>query len=329
MKWWVRIVYLFWTAYILMFYSEFFFVNEEPAFNLVNSLQTEPQTIFIELFSFALWYVGPAALFLIAIHQFQVRSIWAIILAGSLYGFAVEGIVVWQMYEALPFSISWTPLGWHVLVDVLLGWYGLQWILQKDSYWLTAVTAALLGLFWGGWATWHWGGEIPLPPASFALFALSTGIVWIVANTFLQKVGRRLFKPSKAEKALVILWAVVLFAINILPILPWAVLILPPIVLFVLAALRHNKRIETRQNILTTFSKNIRWLHFLLLGLTPILAATTYALFHHWNILLPFIDLIFPGLVVGGFLAWIMGFVKILKQKGVLEKAQNLSKVVN
>ncbi|HIH97249.1 MAG TPA: hypothetical protein HA348_07245 [Thermoplasmata archaeon] len=57
------------------------------------------------------WYVLPPYIFLLVVEKFQVKNIWSLFLAGSLYGWAVEGVIVPVMYEALPWSISWTSLG--------------------------------------------------------------------------------------------------------------------------------------------------------------------------------------------------------------------------
>lgn len=303
------------TAYILMFFSEFFFVNEGPVFEIVTALETEPLSLIPSTAVFALWYFGPAAVFLAAISLFRVRSIWALILAGALYGWAVEGIVVWQMYEALPYSISWTPLGWHVIVDVLIGWYGVRYILMKERYQLTAVFAIVLGLIWGIWATWFWGEVAPIPPAAFAMFASFVGIPWVLANIGLEKVGGAMFNPTKIEVGLLIIWAIGLFAINVVPILPMAVLILPPLVLVTLLVLHWNKQVEKRQNILVILQQNVNWRNHALLGLTPIVAAATYPIYYALAVRLPIADILVPGLMLIGFVAWMMAYVKIFRYK--------------
>lgn len=318
-----RMAQIFLTAYILMFFSEFFFMNEGPVFDVLSILETAPLSFLPYSILFTLWYFGPAAVFLAAITYFRVRTLWALVLAGALYGWAVEGIVAWQMYEALPFSISWTPLGWHVIVDVLVGWYAVRWVLSRDSHRLTAVFALALGLFWGAWGTWFWGETDAILPTSFALFAFFVTVPLVLANLGLGKIGGADFRLTKIEVGLLMLWAVVLFAINILPLLPTAVFVLPPPVLITLFALRRNKAVETRPDILYTLENNVRWGNHALLLLTPAAAAITYPIYYAFAIQLPVVDFLAPLLLFGGFVIWLVSFVKTVRDN----KAYKLEQV--
>lgn len=306
-----RLVMALSTAGIMMFFSEFLFVNEEPVFALAESLSTNPVAALLGMFGFLLWYLGPAYLFLTAVSRFRVRNIWAIFLAGAVYGFAVEGIVVWQMYEALPFSISWTPLGWHAIVDVLLGWVLTRRILLQDRYGKTAVFAILLGLFWGVWATWYWSEQPLLPPGSFTAVALAISSLWVMANIALDKWGGDTFIPSKIETGLLIVWTIGLFAIQIMLVLPLAALVLPPLMALTFFALRHNRRIEPRPDILATLQGPVRWGNFALLFLTPAAAAAAYATMAHLHIRLPLTNLIAVPLMMGGFLLLAISLFKL------------------
>ncbi|MEM8532465.1 MAG: hypothetical protein AAGF95_16600 [Chloroflexota bacterium] len=304
-----RLLLVFATACILMFFSEFFFMNEDPAFHLVEGLQTEPLLAILGLLEFALWYSIPAYIFLIAVGHFKANTIWALILAGSLYGFAVEGVIVWQMYEALPFSISWTPIGWHVLIDVLLGWYLVSSILSRNSYWQTAALATGLGLFWGFWATWYWIARQPMTPTEFALLACTTGSLWIIAQLVLNRLLPIRFTPTKSEMWGIGLLTLFIFIVQIVFIVPIGLFVLPPLVVITLFGLHRSKRNEQDQRVIPGLQGGATIPNQLLLVLTPLIAAATYSVYYHLNPpsiiteLLPFC-LMLAGFAVYGIALW-------------------------
>lgn len=95
------------TGYILFFYSELvFWVRVQP-------VDTLPGRI-----SAWLAYSLLAFVFLTILMRFRVRTVWALFLAGAVFGWMTEGIVVQTAYEDLPFSLSFTGLAWHALISV-------------------------------------------------------------------------------------------------------------------------------------------------------------------------------------------------------------------
>ncbi|HIP72404.1 MAG TPA: hypothetical protein EYH05_13540 [Anaerolineae bacterium] len=310
-----RLGLVFITAYILMFFSEFFFVNEGVAFDVVRAIQTQPASLLGTLAKLLLFYGLPAYIFLTAVSLFRGRTVWAIFLAGALYGWIVEGVVVWQMYEALPFTISWTPLGWHVIIDVLLGWYLARWLLLKDRYGVTAVLAIALGAFWGLWATWYWQDGRLIPPAEFALFALFTGGLWVLANGLLTPFIGHPFQPSKIEIGLLLTATAGLFALNILTILPVAILVLPPLFIVTLFALKRNRKTEERADVIVALAGQPRRGQYALLGLTPLAAVVVYTAVYQWPLRLPLTDLIALPLMLAGFVLFLISFIQIFRRK--------------
>ncbi|NER84356.1 MAG: hypothetical protein F6K42_33455, partial [Leptolyngbya sp. SIO1D8] len=251
------------------------------------------------------WYVIPACIFLVAIERFQVSTIWALVLAGSLYGFSVEGIIVWQMYEALPFTISWTPLGWHVLIDVLLGWYWVRRILLRGSYWQTAILATTLGVFWGVWGTWY-GVEQPLiSPVLFGEFALITGGLWVMANAALTPLIGSDFKPTNGEIWGVLVLATIVFMVQIVPLLPIALFVLPPLLGLTLLALKRHQLTTTQPMLLSTLQGQVNWVTSGLLMVTPIVAVLTYSIcYHSPDVSLVTTEILAPILMLAGFVVY-------------------------
>ncbi len=310
-----RLGLVFITAYILMFFSEFYFVNEDVAFDLVKTMQTQPVALLWLLLELLLFYGLPAYIFLTAVSLFRARTIWAIFLAGALYGWIVEGVIVWQMYEGLPFTISWTPLGWHVIIDVLLGWVLVRRILLMDRYGVTAVFSISLGLFWGLWATWYWQESSLITPADFALFALFTGGLWVLANGLLTPFISRPFQPSKVEIGLLLAATAALFALNILPILPIALLVLPPLFIVTLFALNRNRQTEERDDVIVALAGQPRRGQAALLGLMPLVAVVVYTAVYQWPLRLPLTDLIALPLMLAGFVLFLISFIQIFRRK--------------
>lgn len=307
-----RLLMVLATAVILAFFSELFFMNEGPAGDLLARLGGNPAALPLWGLELALWYAFPAYLFLTAVAHFRARGAAALFLAGALYGWAVEGIVVWQMYEALPFTISWTPLGWHALVDVLLGWVLVRRVLQRDNFAQTAVLAAALGLFWGLWASWN--GESAPDATAFAALAFAGGGLWAAAALALDRWGGADFRPGRGELVGLGLAGAALFAVQILPVFPLALLVLPPLLLLTGLLLQRGRAGETRPSILAAFPQRPRLRNYALLLLTPLAAALTYpavdpaglALLHE---LLP------PLLMAAGFAAYGASAVVLLRRQ--------------
>jgi hypothetical protein len=92
------------------------------------------------------------------------RGFW---LAGAMFGFLIEGVVVGEMYLAFPFQLVWTPLAWHMLLTagVMLA------LVRKSVGWSLGrqcLTLAGMGLAYGFWAAW-WPLEKPVLPGFAAM----------------------------------------------------------------------------------------------------------------------------------------------------------------
>ncbi|MEJ6395363.1 hypothetical protein V8J82_19030 [Gymnodinialimonas sp. 2305UL16-5] len=100
---------------------------------------------------------GLAALFCMAwTEPLGVRGWIVIVLAGGIFGWLIEGVIVGEAYEAVPFSLIWTPLAWHMLLSVAVGVAILRMALLAQSVWPSLLTFALLGGFAGLWGAYGW-----------------------------------------------------------------------------------------------------------------------------------------------------------------------------
>ena len=95
------------TGYIFVYFSEhLFWARIRPEDSLKNWTSA--------------WmaYSLMAFVFLAIVSHFNIKNIWALFLAGAVFGWLAEGVVVQTTYEMLPLSISFTGLAWHALLTV-------------------------------------------------------------------------------------------------------------------------------------------------------------------------------------------------------------------
>ena len=90
-----RLAYAFLTSYILTFYSEWMFWSGRPP----------SENFFLEAIPSWIAYSFITFFFLTAVSYFRVQSLWAVFLAGALYGWLLEGVLVQTMYDAFPIQI--------------------------------------------------------------------------------------------------------------------------------------------------------------------------------------------------------------------------------
>lgn len=223
---------------------------------------------------------------------FKVRNPWAVFLVGAFYGWFEEGIMVQTMYgsDAGPFpaSISFTGLAWHALIGIWIGWYLVRRVLAQNHYLRTLALAGAIGLFYGVWAIFWWNE--PPPPMKvlldagqkdvlfvrFALFAFGTTVPLVFAHWLYNRLRLAEFKPSQVE--LWILGVVVLlyYAFVTVPAAPKALWVLPPLMGVTFWALAHNRRAETRADVIVAFSEKVKLLNYLLLFAIPLVAVAVY-----------------------------------------------------
>jgi hypothetical protein len=298
------------SAYVLAFYSEYVFLNA-PAFTLAAGVVAASAQLPLALVEMTLWYLLPAYALLIALERYRVRGLWGLMLAGALYGIVVEGVVVTQMYEALPWSLSWTALSWHVLIDVWLGWWLTRCVLQRRRWQWSAAYAVGLGLFWGLWATWAAGSEPLMAPRAFAVFAVLTSLLWVAANAVFDWVGRESFETTRVERGMVWMAGIVLAVI-------WSIQLpfIPPVLvlmvgLTLLGLWRGRRREDPRPTLLSAFQgRRVGWQVGWLL-LTPVVAALTYPLHVQTDIgvwLVSELPVAFMGV---GFVVYVVAWMRV------------------
>jgi hypothetical protein len=236
---------------------------------------------------FTLFYTLFAAWLLLPIFYFKIRSFWALYLAGGFFGIATEGVVIPLIYTE---SLTWPALSWHVLADVILGWYVVRHVLIKNQPLYTVLLAGAMGLFWAFWVPWSHIGEEPFIPepsrfTGFAIFASANLICGYIILNFLRE---KQFVPTGIELGVfgvitLALWIPMLIQAWF-PMLvenPVHSLLLPLFLGVSLYTLYRHSKVETRENLFFVFRSKIAWWNILLLTLMPIIAISVYPFVYH------------------------------------------------
>jgi hypothetical protein len=293
------------TGYILFYFSELvFWARVQPTDTLPNWIST---WLVYSLLTFV---------FLSVVARFRVHTVWALFLAGALFGWMTEGIVVQTAYEDLPLSLSFTGLAWHALISVWVGWYAVRRALFSGTK-MTLLTSAVIGLAYGLWAISWWvePGETPSPPLEFTRYALISTLLLIPAYWLHDRTVPTFFKPNRALEIAVGILFILYFAFITVPAVPWAAAILPVLLLLVYLALRRNQQRESRTPLHQCFSRTDQPWRYLGLLAMPLVAALVYAPAYALGVHWPANILLYVITTPAGFILFIISLLKVWRMK--------------
>jgi len=320
-------IYILLTGYTLIFFSEWMFWAGRPP---VDGIVGEA-ILTLLLYSF----VG--ILFLAAVDYFHVRSFWAVFLAGALYGFMIEGIIVPTMYADFPLNLSWTPLAWHAILTILFGWYYLPNALRQSPK--AGILASLgFGVFTGLWSLGWWSETLLAPPGTMVIYYCAFSLLFFIALVLRGRFPRPDFSQPGRGIYIAIGLMVLYFVVVTLPQQPFALVILPPLLVILLLTLRKNRQTEllnpspSRSMVLTARQA-------LPVLLIPVMASLIYVLFYNanppalpvlpipavatpvyalfYNMTLPTLPLAYLVLTPAGFILFGISIYRIWKPKPV------------
>ena len=301
------------TGYILFYYSELvFWARVQPTDTLPNWISTW------------LAYSLLALVFLTVVARFRVHTVWALFLAGALFGWMTEGIVVQTAYESLPLSLSFTGLAWHALISVWVGWYAMRRALFSGLK-MTLLVSFAIGIAYGLWAISWWvePGETPSLPLEFSRYAFISSLLLVFAYWLHDRTVPVFFKPNRAVEVAAGILFLLYFAFVTVPAAPWAVAILPFLLLLVYLALRRNQQRESRTPLHQCFSRTDQpWRHLGLLTL-PFAAALVYAVAYAMVVRWPTNILLYLITTPTGFILFILSLFKVWRMKAVVNENNN------
>ncbi len=274
-RWLTKAVVILANGYVLFFFSErVFWSFPRPNDSLAEMLVT--------WFAYSLlgW------IFLILVRKYRIGTFLPLFLAGAVYGWIAEGVVVDTLYggptNPFPLSISFTGLSWHALLSVGVGWYVLPRALTAarpgKAMWISAV----IGCCWGLWAVW-WPNELGPGAAtsvsSFAGHALVCSLLFMGSWMLLGRARSDWFQVGRLETGILAGLVAFVFLFARVPANLSAAWILPPLLLVTAIGLRRGAGREQQRDVIDSFVGRIPITRALTLILIPLAASATYAPF--------------------------------------------------
>ncbi|MCL4178747.1 MAG: hypothetical protein KJ072_13530 [Verrucomicrobia bacterium] len=224
-------------------------------------------------------YSAAAYWFLAVVCYFRVRDLWSACLAGAIYGWSIEGTLAPTLYGTettapFPLSLCVTGLSWHMLLSVVVGWFGVGRALQAKSWQPIVFLSGGVGVFWGLWATFQWHETPPVITPANEFFAHAVAQVLLLILAWWVALRLASFRPGSVG---LVLSAVVLGAFYVQHVVRLGVLplvVLPSVLALALVPLwRH--RIGQAQGVMGASPVVSR---LALLLVIPVVSTTVYQL---------------------------------------------------
>jgi hypothetical protein len=292
------------TGYLLMYYSEHvFWARLRPEDTVGDWLITW------------LAYSFAAYAFLAVATLFSVHNVWGLFLAGAVFGWLIEGVIVQTMYQNFPLQVSFTGLAWHALISVWVGWYTIPNILREGKPRKIVLVTLVFGSCYGAWAI-SWWVEAPAQIASvpaFAAFAFGTTLLLILAMWVEDRAWRADFTPRRWEIIAISTLFLLYFAFVTVPAAPSALAILPPLLLAIFLALRRHRQQIQAPGLLAARPGLIQAPYFVYLLLIPLTATLVYTLATLLNLRLPTNWLLYLITMPLGAMLFVLSLWKVWK----------------
>lgn len=301
----------FGAACILLAFSEFIFFNEGPGLALARAPDAVASAS--TLVEMAIWYCLFTSVFLAALSLSHARSFAALLLCGALFGWATEGTVIAQVYEAVPVSFAAPSLYWHMLADVAFGWYALRVVLRWRSFLGQIGVFAATGLVWGVWSIWPWGDGIVLTSGEFAVYALWVTLL-LGVGLVLTDLGGNAFR----QLPVLFSWAAIAVSVALagfmgIAFLPWSLALFALVALTAYALARHRRGAQ-ETDILAVFDQRVAWVRYLAVLALPAVAIPVYGLLRENGASLPVED-ITALMLLAGIIAYLWALWVCLRQQ--------------
>lgn len=302
-----RIAYSLATGAILIVYSEWlFWGNYDFAGQAVSG----------ELWVTWIAYSLMAAIFLWLVRVFRVNSLWALFLAGAIYGWIAEGIVVQTMYNDFPMNISFTGLAWHALLSVLVGWYLVRKALLGWKPLSVLLLSTGIGVAWGIWSVWWWWEKkLITPVADFVSYAIICYIILIMGYWLVNRLRFDVFHPSKIEVGLCAALVLFTYVAGAVPANAMALWVLPCCLGLAGYGLYQNRKTEGDLDLFGRIEGPIPLINFAMLAAVPLTAIGVYAVMHAVQWVYPFGWWWYAITVPSGFGLFIVSIIKINKNR--------------
>ncbi len=257
------------TGYIFVYFSEhLFWAHVRTDDSLKN------------WFSAWIAYSLMAFVFLHIVTYFRIAEKWSLFLAGAVFGWLAEGLVVQTAYDMLPLSISFTGLAWHALITVWIGWYAARRALTSPAsartFGLFAATGACTSLWAINWWLEPDGGVASL--AEFSTYILTITLLVAFAYALANWGASEPFSPNRWVTRINYALFFLYFIFVTVPAAPIAIIILPLLLALTYYGLRRHRPAEEAASLIPALSGRIHPLNYLALFALPLTAIAVYAI---------------------------------------------------
>lgn len=253
-------------------------------------------------------------LMLWGIEYFRVRTLPGLVLAGAFYGWFVEALVAMTLFGGagipLPFSISWTGLAWHMLISVVVVWYGHR-LAMGTSFMRSTGYSVGLGVFWALWSM-AWFFETPPivnDPGLYIVHAFAVTALMVLGHV-LMSWGGTAFRPSVGEKVVVLLVPALYAAFLTVPTLGPLAVVIVVLAMVLYVPLRRIRAGSDSALVIVEMTRPVLFRNIATLFLAPLIASLAYAFYvDHPGVLFQFnIGTLFVttplGFAVFGWAVW-------------------------
>lgn len=301
-----NILFVLSTGYVFVYFSEHLFWAHVRADDSLKNW-----------FSAWMVYSLMAYIFLRLVSYFRVKGIWALFLAGAVFGWLAEGVIVQTAYDMLPLSISFTGLAWHALLTVWIGWYAVQKALLSSNIWSSIKLSSLTGLVYGFWATSWWtepDGRVS-SVLEFSAFTFTTTTLAILAYWMANWSSSTPMKWNRWTTIVISGLFALYFLLIAAPASPIAVIILP--ILFGLSywGLRQNRASEAEGSLLETLNGRAPLKNYPGLFGLPVTSVLIYALAMSINLTAHANWILYFIATPLGFIVFAVSLYKLQRQK--------------
>lgn len=217
----------------------------------------------------------------LAMQYFRVSTLAGVFLLGALYGWLVEGVVAMTVFGgagvALPISLSWTGLSWHMLFSVVMVWWWHRALMMR-SFGRALAFSVLLGAGWGLWSmTWF----LETPPVlndvgQYAVHAFGVTALMVIGHVLM---GRQaiVFAPPKVEVWIILAIVALYFGVITVPVTGGlALIVLPALAGLLYLALRQSRARHEVSAVLMQVTEKVPTTSLCTLFAAPLIATLMY-----------------------------------------------------
>ncbi len=228
-------------------------------------------------------YSVAAYLFLAAVSWSRADDFWSIFLAGALYGWLIEGALIYTLYGTepsapFPISISITGLSWHALISVMLGWWATGNALTATRPQTLVWISLAVGIFWGLWAMVPWRETPPIVATvpAFLTHALLLTLGLMAAWHVGLSAGVREFRPGRIGVVMCTLLLGLFFVQHVQKLGVFPLVVFPIVMSLALVPLYCHRRSSQFSSASHIFAADHRASRLAIMGLIPVTATLVY-----------------------------------------------------